>query len=181
MKQPKTYHPKPITCPNGFTLIELLVVVSILAILTTVVTVNFQRMRASDELNAARQDLISKIREVQGFAYTGRTIPGQTEAADAYIITLTANSQSYQINYELNSVSTPLETMNYSTGQRVTATVLTINSLPTSPITIRISAPYGTTTVNNQPNQIVDITLSHSSAGTKNVIIDGISGRVTAQ
>lgn len=170
----------------GFTLIELLVVAGMTVILATVVTLSFQGLRSSQEINAARADFISKLRGIQGNILGGKIVAGITQAADAYVITLNTGSDNYQIDYEVNCevacVSTLLETVRYSQfGSGVTLDSMTVNGSPDASVVIRISAPYGAIFVDAAANRVVVARLLHASGQTKDVLIDGISGRVAPQ
>ena len=167
----------------GFTLIELLVVVAITAILTTVVAVNFQSIRATQELNAARADLISRLRQYQGYALAGKQQGGIS--ASNYIINFTPAGSNYQVNYTPSSTGVPvaLETVRYSEfGQRVTLNSITVNGSGTGTGSLQIDAPYGTLLIGGTPNNVMVLQLVHSGTGlAKDVVIDGISGRISVQ
>lgn len=167
---------------KGFTLIELLVVVAITAVLTAIVSVNFQTLRASQELNAVRDDLISKLRELQGSTLTGKNIPSQGQPADAYILTLNNNTATYQVEADINGTVSFLENVRYSEfGSAVTpsATTLVPSGTALDPAVIRITAPYGAIQIGGVSNRVLRIQLAHKNGMTRTVTVDGISGRIT--
>ncbi len=162
----------------GFTLIELTVVAAISAILATIVLFNFQSLRTQQEVTAASNDLISKLREVQNAVLSGKIING-VEAADAYEIRFTAPATTYTIYYEINLVQTLLETVRLPRNMEVSQ--LTVSS-PDPAVTVRITAPYAPIFIDGASNQNLQIRLNHQKVGrTRTVIIDGISGRVGVQ
>ncbi len=181
MKTKTTFHIPHSTFEKGFTLIELLVVVAMTAILTTVVAVNFQTVRATQELNAARSDLISRLRQYQGFTLAGKQQGGLS--VSSYTIDFAANLNNYQVDYTPASTGVPtaLETVRFSEfGQRVVLADITINGSPVSAGSAEITAPYGALLIEGAANSIMVLELTHTGNGlTKNVVIDGISGRIS--
>ena len=164
---------------SAFTLIELLIVIVIMGFLSTLVTVNFQRQRQGQELMAAVNDMLSKIREVQSNLLAGKAVSGAT-AATAYELTLTAGAGSVQIDYFLGTNRTPLETAGLLRNTQVQQ--ITVAGNPQSPVALRFTAPYGAITVGGTATQTVLITLQHvKSQQTRVIVIDGVSGRIGAQ
>ena len=164
---------------QGFTLIELLVVTAMIAILTATSLVSFATLHSSHEINSARVNMLSKLRQVQGYVLNGQRLPGPGVPADAYIITLTAGSESYRIDYEIDGAVALLETVRYSPGGgNVFLNTLTVNGTGAASAVIRISAPYGTMLVAGQPYQVVIVGLGEPSGQNTDLIIDGISGRI---
>lgn len=69
----------------GFTLIELMVVVSIMAILSTVLSINLVGQRAPRDLRIAENELVSNLRQIQSNVLSSRNLDsGQT--AQYYLI-----------------------------------------------------------------------------------------------
>ena len=164
----------------GFSLIEFLVVTAIIAILTTIVTVNFRQQRAQQETQAAANELVSKVREVQNFILAGRLIRGTTESATMYVINFSSSagsSQSYGIDYRTASVpTTTFETINLPANIRIGQ--LLVDGTPRSPIAVQIYSPFGKITVSDSANAIAQIRLDHVSGYTRTVTVDGISGKI---
>lgn len=161
---------------SGFTLVEMLVIVAITVMLSVFVTVNFSELRASQELSSAATDFISKAREVQNYIFTGFVVAGG-EKADAYEIRIAANTTSYQIYYEIDSVLSLLETVNLPANMRINQ--IKVGGAATTPVTIRMTSPFGNITVNGSPSQLTEVELVQSTSGrTKAVVIDPISGRI---
>lgn len=176
----KIYHLKP---NAGFTIIELIVATGIIVLLTSIMTVSFRGLRSTQEIKAAQADTISKLREIQGFILAGKIVPGQLQAADAYVITFTANSNSYLIEVDINGTLSTLETVRYSqVASGVNLSTLTVNGTSVGSAAVRIIAPYGAVLVNGAADQILEMKLSHTASGlTRTVAIDGISGRIGTQ
>ena len=165
---------------TGFTLLELVVVIAITSILTTVVTVNFQQQKSSQEVNAAAVDFISKIREVQNNILAGKTMSGQIKPATAYQIVLTTNSNSYRIDYDMGGTINTLETVTLSANIRVNQVY--IDGSPVGNTTLRIASPYGEIRADGVTNKVVKVDLINTAtSAVRAVIIDGISGRIGLQ
>ncbi|MDZ4243565.1 MAG: prepilin-type N-terminal cleavage/methylation domain-containing protein [Candidatus Doudnabacteria bacterium] len=165
----------------GFSLIEFLVVTAIIAILTTIVTVNFRSQRAQQETMAAANELVSKIRELQNFILAGRVIRGTTESATAYLITFNSNAGlngSYTIDYRTPTVATTTGAEIVPLPANVTIGQILQSGVPTNSISIQIYSPFGKMTVSNNANTIAQIRLDHVSGYTRTVTVDGISGKI---
>ena len=145
---------------TGFTLIELVVVSAIIVIMTAVGLVSFRGLRSSQEINSARSDTISQLREIQSFVLNGKIVPGQTKPATAYEIILTVGSDTYQINSDVNGTISPLKTVRYgAVAGGVTLSSLTVNGSSVASAVVRVIAPYGTILVGGQQYQIVTAVL----------------------
>ena len=163
---------------TGFTLIELLIVLGITAILTTIVSVNFARLRSSQELQTATRSVVSKIREVQNFVLSGESRPEGLPRA--YEITFVQNGQNYLIRYDVDGNLFTLETINLTQNMKIDR--ISVGGSPRTQTTVRFTSPYGQIFVDGIANQILEIALVYSTTGqTHSVIIDGISGRITIQ
>ncbi|OGE78949.1 MAG: hypothetical protein A2751_00195 [Candidatus Doudnabacteria bacterium RIFCSPHIGHO2_01_FULL_46_14] len=167
----------------GFTLIELLVVMAITAILTTVVAVNFQTVRARQELTSAQSDFISKLRELQSFILAGKN-QGSAPAA-SYRVQFATGQNMLPIEYDPSGSPVtflPLENFIYSSvTSNVSVTNLWINGTPVASASLLINAPFGTIQIEGAANAILEIQLGLSGSGfSKNIVIDGISGRISA-
>lgn len=166
---------------RGFTLIELLVVIFITGILSTMVAVNFQQQRQQQELVNAGNEVISKIREVQNLILTGREVAGGS-AADAYEITFNANSQSFTIDYLIDSTRTTLETVTLSQSIEVRQVLVgsSLSSLgASSPGVLRFEAPFAKVKVSGNANWSLEVDLNHKKTGSiRALVVDGISGRI---
>ena len=167
----------------GFSLIEFLVVTAIIAILTTIVTVNFRQQRAQQETQAVANELISKIREVQNFILSGRVIPGTTDSATAYVINFSSSAgsnRSYRIDYRTTTVpTTTLETIDLTAS--VSIVQLSIDGVPTTPTAVQMYSPFGKITILDRLNATLQIRLDHTAGYSRTVIINGISGRIGVQ
>ncbi len=102
---------------RGFTIIELLVVISIMGLFATVVLVNYNQLRAERSKKIARHELATNIRKTQSYTLSGR-LSNTGVPVRFYIIKLTANSDSYEIQSIDNtapSTAEPVtvETLNY--------------------------------------------------------------------
>ena len=164
----------------GFTLIELLVVILIMGMLTTIVIVNFQAQRQSQEIEAARQDVLSRLRQSQSDLLGGRILSGETAAAASYEMTFTTGRNTYQIDYFIGTNRKAFETM--KTLQNTQIQQILVAGSSRSQVVLRFTAPYGAITADGAANQTVQIQLAHAKSGrTKTVVIDGVSGRIGAQ
>ena len=61
---------------SGFSLLEFIVSVGILVLLTLFVLTNFKTGQAREELRFAREELKSRVRQMQTFARTGQSVDG---------------------------------------------------------------------------------------------------------
>jgi prepilin-type N-terminal cleavage/methylation domain-containing protein len=68
------------TNQQGFTLIELLVVIAIIALLSTLVVVDFNRQRAVRSVVLAQNETITNMRKTQSYLLSGRKIDANTPA-----------------------------------------------------------------------------------------------------
>ena len=59
---------KKLNNKKGYTLVELIISIFIIAIISSIVLANHRQGGASEELNAAAQNLVSEIRKVQSYA-----------------------------------------------------------------------------------------------------------------
>lgn len=163
----------------GFTMIELMIIVVIMVTLTSIVTVSFSQMRSTQSLQAAANDLISKIREIQNFTYTGRQISGG-QPPRAYIITFTANATTFLVQYNIGTTTTTLETV--SLPQNTKIQQLLVSSAPRTPVAVRMEAPFSELSVNGSPSQSLQIDITNIDATqVKSIVIDPISKRIGAQ
>lgn len=166
----------------GFTVIELLTVVFIMAVLTTIVMINFQAQRRSQEIAAARQDALSKIREMQSNLLAGKVLAGETAAPGAYEIIFTSGATAYAINYFIGGGAAKALPNCCQVLQNVRVKQVYVAGVSKLNARIRFLAPYGAITVDGSANQTVRIELEHTkSSQTKSIVIDGVSGRITAQ
>ena len=162
---------------SGFTLIEILIVAAITVALTTIVTVNFRSLRESQQISTAATDFISKIREVQNRILAGKLVEGQTAAATAYQIILTSAAVTYRVDWEINSLTNTLETVNLGTNMSLGQVY--VDNVPVGSATLRITAPFGRILANGVANKVIKVSLSQTGSGQiKTVIIDGTSGRI---
>ena len=161
----------------GFTLVELIVVVTMTIMLTSIILVNFRPLREQQEINLATQDMISKIREVQNYVLSGRTLPVVDEAARSYQIIFTSDFSSYAINYVISTGTTTLEVVNLPQNMKVQQVFLGVT--PKANISVRIESPFGKISVDGVSSQVGEIRLVQTSSGrTKTITIDPISGRI---
>lgn len=173
--KPKTYKLK---ANPGFTLIELLVVTAITAILATVFVVNFGQLRTTQQVMAAQNETLSKIREVQNYVLTGSQVSGQ--APSAYEISLSSSTTSYTVKFVVAGATTTLETVNLPTNMQIRN--LFVNGLADNQVNIQIYAPFGKIYVDNVPNQTVLVELNHVTGNIqRTILIEAISGRVGRQ
>lgn len=164
---------------RGFTLIELMIVVAITVTLTTIVALNFQALRAQQELHNAANDLISQLREIQNFVLAGKIVPGTTEAADEYEINFTVGNPVYQIDYKVGtpSVSGTLRTVTLPQNIRLNQIVVGVTPRPN--LEVEIESPFGEISVSGPAGQVVRLELMHQATSrTRSVIIDTLSGRI---
>ncbi len=164
-------------CLKGFTLIELLIVITIIALLTAIVTVNFVELRSSQEVSGSARDLISKIRQIQNLVLSGQIQGGATP--QAYEITFNEGAQTYLIQYDIGGVLTTLETVSVSQSGTVKLKKIYVGGVAKTQSKLRLTSPLGTILVDGAANQSVQIDLQHlTAAKTQSVVIDGISGRI---
>ncbi len=139
---------------------------------------NFRQLRISQELSSGTREIISKIREVQNFVLAGQTRTGGTP--QAYEITLTTPSQTYVIEYEINSATTTLETISLTRNLEISQVL--VGGTPRTPVSLRLTSPFGRILVDGAANQTLNIVLNHQTSNqTRSVVIDGISGRISSQ
>ncbi len=172
----------------GFTLIELFVITGIMVFLATAVTLNFRELRSSQELMAAANDLISKVRETQNAALAGRINPQGGAAASSYDIVLAAGQQRYTLDYIFRDPSSPSGTSTTTRAETVILprTVrlsrLLVDGGAQGQIRIRIESPFGKISVGGQAQKVVQVELtSQAGSQTRTVVIDGVSGRIGTQ
>lgn len=90
-KQPTIYH------QLGFTVIELLAVLSIMAMIATVLILDFSSQRATRNIVLAENETITNIRKVQNYMLSARDIsPGVP--AKFYVLTLESGASTYRID-----------------------------------------------------------------------------------
>ena len=167
---------------KGFTLIELLIVMAMTATLSVGAAVSFRTLRTTQEINGARFETISKLRQIQGFVLNGKIVPGQGQAADAYEITFTSGTNMYRINSDINGTISVLETVQYSPlSSNVTLSRLTVNGSSVASAVVRMTSPFGAMLVDGSANDVVVARLQGSSGLTKDIVIDGVSGRIAPQ
>lgn len=166
---------------GGFTLIELTIVIAITVILSTIVTVNFLKLRTAQELSSTANDLVSKIRQVQNFVLSGQVVANNL-VADDYDLVFTANSQTYSIDYIIETgpnVTTTTTLATVTLPQNVKINQVWVNGAVRSPVRVRVTSPYGKIGVDGAPDQTVQIDMLHlKTQQTRSVIINGISGRI---
>ncbi len=118
----------PSSLKAGFTLIELLVVLSIMAIIMSLVTVNFAGQRAMRNQQISENQLVSNIRVVQNYALSSRNIYG-TQPVEYYVMKFDL-SKPYQYTIEAmyNTLSTPtlvdIQTVQLSGNSRLQSPIL---------------------------------------------------------
>lgn len=173
---------------KGYTLIELVIVISITAVLATVVSVDFQRIRVSQELANSAEEVVSRLREMQNAVLSGRVVAGAVPRA--YDLVATPMSSAYRVEYVTTvSAGPPLVTSTTTLEivtliSNVTINQVLLNSAPVNLVRIRITSPFGkvSDSASGAVNQNIQIDLVHQKTGlTKSVIVDGISGRISVQ
>lgn len=142
---------------KGFTLIELLVVLSMMAVMSAVLVIDFASQRQLRAVTIAKNETITNIRKVQGYMLSSKNIsPGLP--AKHYIVRIVTGETSYKIQaidnlYNFHDpadpgATTPLETVQLPSGIKFgTISVAPpdgIGSATTFPcVQIIFSAPYG--------------------------------------
>lgn len=165
---------------KGFTLLELIVTTAIMVILSTIVFVKFQQMRGQQSIQSQAIDIISKIREIQTNAQSGKAIPGTGEFPKAYQIAFSTGGTGYRVDYITNTATTTLTTINFYGNLKINQVYL--NGTPASQVILRADAPFAVLTVDGLRNQIVTIELKDNPTGfIRKLVIDGISGRIGLQ
>jgi prepilin-type N-terminal cleavage/methylation domain-containing protein len=93
---------------QGFTLMEMIVSVSIMALMSTIMLVNFHSSGTKGNLNMAAQKLASDIRQVQGYALGLKQPTGTYENGGwgVYIETNNPNNTAYNFFYDKNNDGT---------------------------------------------------------------------------
>lgn len=167
---------------HGVTLVEMIITVGVMAILFSMV---FARFKDYDRLEKLRSDskyLGAALRQIQLFAYTGKLIEGERpsgygihfNSGSQYVIFSDSASAGTQNVYD-PGVDSIVEEYNMQSGITVSGSPVAIMNLdivfdiPDGPIFVNATAP--------NPDQIFTFTDSHTS-GTKEVIVNGVSGQV---
>jgi len=165
---------------SGFSIIELITVIGIMALLTTVVMVNFRQVRAQQEMQSQASEIISRIRELQTNVLAGRQISGTTTVPSAYQMIFVSGASNYEVDYITSSATTTLEIVNFSANMQLKQ--VNLDGTPIGQVVLRVDSPYGQITANSLPNKQVRLDLNHKIMNqVRSVIIDGISGRVGIQ
>ena len=128
---------------SGFTLIEILVVVSVIAIISTYLIVNWRKNEKRYQVQFAAQELVQNLRKAQDMALSGKKYPGETTVPSAYGIYFNLSTKnSYLIFGDKNGNNT------YQGGDILVETILLetgieIYSLPASTLNTVFSIPDG--------------------------------------
>ena len=86
---------------RGYTLIELIVSISIIIIISSMMLANYRQGGASEELNAAAQNLVSEIRKVQAYSLGYKEFNGSIPDEGGWGIALTSVSTQSPENFIL--------------------------------------------------------------------------------
>jgi prepilin-type N-terminal cleavage/methylation domain-containing protein len=179
---------------KGFTLIELIVTISIMAILTSALILNFGTINKKRSLIAGRNTFVSDLRKAQSYSLSSRDIsPGVHASAYGLSINTLTSPQTYSFIADDNA-PTPNRTI-ISTGKlptnvkfeaiSVIRSDFTINFV--TDLTVLFKSPYarivqsylGST---NEKDSTTNITLStQDESATATITIDGISGNISVQ
>lgn len=137
----------------GFTLIELLVVIAILGLMSTLVVVNFNQLRASRSITLAENEMVSEIRKVQGYALSGHdSTANSANSPRFFVLTFNQLSKSYTItSVEYNNGGyawNDLETVQINEGAAISdVTASNLGGIKPVCVQIAYSVPYARTYV----------------------------------
>lgn len=70
---------------QGFTLIEIMAVLVIMVLLATAMVINLAGQRSARDIKIAQNQLVSNIRQAQGYTLSARTLPGG-ESVQYYVL-----------------------------------------------------------------------------------------------
>ncbi len=135
--KPKKYNQK------GFTLIELLVVIAIMALLMTVLILDFNSQRANRNIVLAKNETATNIRKVQNYMISSRDIsPGVP--AKFYIIQFRTGTRDYTVQAVDNKYvfHDSLETLQLPIDIQISS--LQVNQTSYSCLNVIYAAPFGT-------------------------------------
>lgn len=159
---------------KGFSIVEFLVVIFIIALLTTLVLVNYRQGQQKNVLNSATQRLAADLRRAQNSALAVKT----ESAGIPYGYGIYVDNSGNQYRYFYNTGSPPkytgssndLEIITLPAGVTISPTQKDIFFIPPDPTTIINSPHYDT-------SQTFILT---SGSYTKTVIID-VGGKIDIQ
>lgn len=177
---------------EGFTLVELLVVVGIVAVMSSIVLVQFGAGNDDAELQSAESIVETDLRTILTWAQSGRKCCGGS-APNGYGIVYTIGDAGYDIYADFNgdhiytsgggSTDQIVEAVLFA-DQQITDVIVS-NCIPqdmsSTYCDIFIDIPNGDVYTNG--NRIADlrIILQHNTTGdTVNIVVDNTSGRINS-
>lgn len=192
---------------SGFTLVELLVVISILAVMSTLLVINFNATRGSRSIKIAQSQLVTNLRKTQSFILSARQVAANTPAK-FYVLRLDLNSNQYLIQSIDTSYNANLSMETLKLPANVTVSGITVPGCSGSCAMVQVAfaAPTGkiyaysasdsggscsgvaslVAAVQNPgcflslSDRQVTVTLSYPGTASKTVTVYGLSGTVVA-
>jgi prepilin-type N-terminal cleavage/methylation domain-containing protein len=169
----------------GFTVVELMVVVAMVAILSTLVFVNFSGQQADDELESATQLIASDLRKVITWSQTGRVDDAAGAVPLAYGIHFEEGSNQYLIYSDFgdlvyNAFDTVVETVDLAEGELVEGVVVAACLPGAAACDLAVTATEGEITVDGATTDNLVVVLQHSGSGdTRTIQVNRQTGQIS--
>jgi prepilin-type N-terminal cleavage/methylation domain-containing protein len=180
---------------SGFTLLELIISISVMAVLTSVLLVNFGTVSKNGHFNTSLDTLISNLHKQQSLSISSRDVAGTPSSAYGIEFQAGSLSSSYNLFTEdkagLRKSSNVVE---FPKGIYIDSIIVIAPDPVTggifinpSTVTTRFLVPYGRTTAtysgaNNQQDAIVMLNLgTFDGSKYKQIVINGITGNISTQ
>lgn len=184
---------------SGFTLVELMVSVSIMVLLLSVFTANFNGLSRSRNLKLAENNFVSDLHEMQSLSIASKNA-SVGHPASSYQALLSTASQASSAQYSLASSDNSQPSISYSISSVNLPGNIYIKNLnvlkpdgtniPVTGLTLYFTVPYGRVLMTysgssseiKEADDIATITLSTTdNTLSTSVTINGISGNITSQ
>lgn len=171
---------------RGYTLVEMLLVIGVVAMLATIVTVQFVQTRQRLGLNSAQRVISADIRQALQWAQSGRTQGGSVPQGYGVVFTVGVSTYTVYASFDgdasFSSADTVVEVVDLPQGEQIPDVVVD-GCVPldasTNTCDLFIAGPSGTVYTNGKRVDDLNVVLRHLETGALLTVgVSLITGRI---